>query len=81
MIILLNTYDLLDTVIDRFGENEVLYSMTDKNHFSISTKVEISKQFYSWVCGFGKKAVIKSPPDVVEDFKSFLLDINQMYEY
>lgn len=74
------TNDLLDVVVDRFGSNGATYIPADKNHFNVHIKVEVSNMFFSWICGFRKKATITSPPDVVEDFKTFLADINQKYE-
>lgn len=53
---------LLDTVIERFGtEAEVFYRPDDDTHFIVTADVEISDQFYGWICGFRKKAVIVSP--------------------
>ena len=74
------TNDLLDVVIDRFGANGAMYIPDDEKHFNIHVNVEVSNMFYSWICGFRKKATILNPPEVVEDFKTFLADINQKYE-
>ena len=74
------TKDLLDIVIDRFGANGASYTPDDDKHFKIRVNVEVSNMFYSWICGFRKKATILNPPEVVEDFKNFLADINQKYE-
>ena len=72
---------LLDTVIERFGTGaEVFYRPADDTHFIVSADVEISDQFYGWICGFRKKAVIVSPPDVVADFQKFLGDIQGRYQ-
>lgn len=45
----------------------------------MTADVEISDQFYSWICGFRKRAKIISPPEVVEDMKKFLEDIATEY--
>ncbi len=74
------TNDLLDTVVDRFGAHGAMYIPEGKNHFNIHVDVEVSNMFYSWVCGFRKKATIINPPEVVDGFKAFLADINQRYE-
>ena len=74
------TNDLLDTVIDRFGADDVFYTPTDDNHFTVSAEVEVSNMFYSWVCSFRKKATIVNPPEVVEGFQQFLNDIQGRYE-
>ncbi len=72
---------LLDTVVERFGTGaEVFYRPDDNTHFIVSADVEISDQFYGWVCGFRKKATIVSPPDVVADFQKFLDEIYGRYE-
>ena len=75
------TNNLLDTVIDRFGnEANVFYSKTDDGHFSVTTDIALSYQFYGWLCGFWKQAVITSPPEVVEGFRKYLAEINSKYE-
>ena len=72
---------LLDTVIDRFGTGgEVSYSSDGDSHFIVSADIEISDQFYSWVCGFRKKAVIISPQEVIDGMKTFLQDIQNRYQ-
>ena len=70
---------LLDTVVDRFGTKGAIYMKVDDNHFTVNVPIEISKQFFSWVCGFGKKAKIISPQNVVDDYKKFLDEIRSMY--
>jgi predicted DNA-binding transcriptional regulator YafY len=75
------TNNLLDTVIDRFGnEANVFYSKTDDGHFSVTTDIALSYQFYGWLCGFWKQAVITSPPEAVEGFRKYLAEINSKYE-
>ena len=71
---------LLDTVVDRFGIGNLQYINTDSRHFTVSLIVEVSNQFFGWLCGFGNRAVITSPPDVVEEFRAFLGKIREKYE-
>jgi len=72
---------LLDTAIERFGTApDVFYRSDDERHFVVTADVEISNQFFAWVCGFGKRAKIIWPSDVVEDMKEFLSGISGMYE-
>lgn len=72
---------LLDTVVDRFGTGgEVAYSSDGDSHFVVSADVEISDQFYAWICGFRKRATIISPPEVIDGMKNFLLDIQNRYQ-
>lgn len=70
---------LLDTVVDRFGTKSIQYSKIDDSHFSITAPVEISDQFFSWICGFGRKAKILYPDKVVSDFREYLDKIRNMY--
>ena len=71
---------LLDTAIERFGTApDVFYRPDGERHFVVTADVEISDQFFSWVCGFRKKAKIINPPDVVEGMKKFLSGIREMY--
>ena len=72
---------LLDTAIERFGmAPDVFYRPDGEQHFVVTADVEISDQFFSWVCGFRERAKIISPPDVVEDMQKFLKDIAGRYE-
>lgn len=71
--------DLLDSVIDRFGINDVKYTKVDGNSFSITEQIEISNQFFGWVCGFGEKAKITSPPKVEKRFKEYINSIRNLY--
>ena len=72
---------LLDKAIERFGTTpDVFYGPDDERHFVVTADVEISDQFFSWVCGFRKRATIINPPDVVEDMQKFLKDIAGRYE-
>ena len=71
---------LLDAVVDRFGTKGVLYSKTDETHFTISVPVEISDNFFSWLCQFGKKAKIVAPERVIEQFTEYLDKIRSLYQ-
>lgn len=73
--------DLLDTVIERFGtEHLTHYEADGKHHFTISTNVDISDQFYGWLCGFRNKVTIIEPEDVCDDMRKYLSEILEMYE-
>lgn len=75
------TNSKLDTIVERFGTgHDVFYMPEGDHHFIVSADIEISDQFYSWVCGFRKAAVILSPPDVVEGMEKFLKDIASCYK-
>lgn len=71
---------LLDTVVDRFGNDKrTMLSKVDENHFKITVPVEVSDQFFGWICGFGKKAVILEPQSVVDKFTTFVDGIRSKY--
>ena len=72
---------LLDTAIERFGTSpDVFYRQDDEKHFVVTADVEVSDQFFAWICGFGRRAKIVNPPDVVADMDKFLSKIKEMYE-
>jgi len=71
---------LLDSVIDKFGKKNVIYTQVDKGHFTVTANVEVSSQFYGWLCGFGNQAKILSPVSIVEDFKQFVDKMRGLYE-
>ena len=70
---------LLDAVVDRFGTKDVQYAKVDDTHFSVTAKVEISDQFFGWILGFGKKAKILYPEPVIDQFRSYMDRIREMY--
>ena len=70
---------LLDTVIDRFGTSGVKYYKADDKHFNVVVNVEISDQFFGWICGFGNKAKIIDPLKVKEQFAEYIEKIKKLY--
>lgn len=71
---------LLDTAIERFGTGkDVFYRPEDENHFVVTADVEVSDQFYGWLCGFGKRARIITPASAAEEYKAHLDKISTMY--
>jgi predicted DNA-binding transcriptional regulator YafY len=72
---------LLDTVVDRFGVGaNATYVPDDKNHFKVIADVEISPQFFGWICGFGNRVVIEKPQNVVEQFQKHIEKIQSKYK-
>ena len=70
---------LLDTVMDRFGiGGYTFYSKADDKHFIVSTDVEISDQFFGWLCGFGNRVRIETP-DVATAYAEYLDKIRKLY--
>lgn len=70
---------LLDAVVDRFGTKDAQYAKVDDKHFGITAKVEISDQFFGWLLGFGKKAKLLYPDDVIDQFRAYMDKIREMY--
>lgn len=72
-------HPLLDAVIDRFGTKDVQYAKVDDTYFGVTAKVEISEQFFGWILGFGSKAKLVYPDDVIAQFSGYLDRIREMY--
>lgn len=72
---------LLDTFVDRFGTQGVIYSKdADNKHFIVTVKVAVSDQFFGWLCGLGNKVKIISPSPIVEKFKNYLDKMRGLYD-
>ena len=72
---------LLDTVFDNFGVGfGAEFRPEGERHFVVTTDVAVSEQFYAWVCGFGAKAKIVAPEQVVKAFGKHLADIQKQYK-
>ena len=61
---------LVNVVIDRFGK-DITMVPDDEKHFTIHTDLEVSPQFFGWVCGPGKAVRILAPAEVVEEMGSY----------
>lgn len=58
---------LIGVIIDRFGR-DINIIKDGERHFRISTRINISPQFFSWIFGLEDKIQIISPQSVVEKF-------------
>ena len=63
--------DVIDSIIDRFGENIEITEAATEN-FRITVNVATSHIFYSWIFGFGGKVKILGPDAVREEYVSML---------
>ena len=85
-ITLLCDMRLLDVMVERFGLKNAVYRKVDGEHFSVSTKVEVSEQFYGWLTGFGTKVKLTDDSKsengwrVARLYKKYLDDISKMYD-
>lgn len=64
---------LIGVVMDRFGKEVDI--RPDGAFFKCRAKVTLSNQFYGWLAGIGKDAVILSPAYVKEEYKEHLTAI------
>lgn len=72
---------LLDTAIERFGTGKDVFYRPDGNeHFVVTADVEISDQFFAWVCGFGKRVKIIAPNETISMIKDFVCNIKSLYD-
>lgn len=72
---------LIDPVIDKFGVGfGAEYCPDSDNHFTVTAEVEVCDQFYAWMCGFGTKAKIVEPRNVVAEYREHLKTILSAYE-
>ena len=63
--------DLMDAIIDRFGEDVVTYA-NDMELFRVVVNVAVSHVFYSWVFGFWGKVKIKGPEHIRKEYVNIL---------
>lgn len=69
---------LAGVIIDRFGK-DVKMLKKDNDHFVATVKVAVSKQFLSWVMALGNSAKIVGPEKVVNQVKSELKRLVELY--
>lgn len=63
--------DVMDSIIDRFGEDVTTYA-NDMTSFRAIVNIAVSNVFYSWVFGFGGKVKIKAPENVKEAYSRMI---------
>lgn len=69
---------LAGVIIDRFGK-DVKMLKKDAEHFVVTVKVAVSKQFLSWVMALGNDAKIVGPENVVSQVKGELKRLIEQY--
>lgn len=65
---------LVGLVLDRFGREADIRPMTDRV-FRVRVKVAVSGQFFGWLSGIGREAVVISPAYVRTRYQEWLQDI------
>lgn len=69
---------MADAVLDQFSR-DVMLMPVDDGHFTVNALVETSPPFFAWLSTFGKSAKILDPQPVVEDMKTFIGKLSEMY--
>ena len=75
-ITLLCESTLMNSIIDRFGE-DVPTQIVDENHFGVETTVNLSSNFYGWVFASGGKMIITAPQEAVDGFQRMLKSFSE----
>ena len=70
--------ELVGPVIDRLGR-DVMLIPDGEEHFLLRADVVVSPQFYAWVFGFGGRAQILGPEDVVEGMRAHIREVATLY--
>lgn len=71
---------LLDSVIDKFGVGfGAEYRQDGDSHFVVSADVDVSNQFFGWMCGFGMMAQIIKPECLAKQYREHLSNIASVY--
>lgn len=65
---------LIGVVIDRFGK-DVEIRKKDAENFTVRVKVAVSGQFFGWMAGLGKEALILSDQGVKKQYETWLKEI------
>lgn len=69
---------LSGVVVDRFGSKAHIAEHDEKG-FVIEVDVQISSQFWSWLCGLGSDVRLLAPDDAIEALRKFLDSIRNIY--
>jgi len=70
---------LIDAVLDRLGRDAMLIPDGD-THFTVTSDIVVSPQFFGWICGFSDLAQILGPEDVVKQMKDHVKRIHTLYK-
>lgn len=71
--------ELLETMLDRFGEN-VRTQKVDDNHFLLRTNAAVSDGLAAWVLQFGGRVKVRMPNDLIYTVKMKAEEILKSYE-
>lgn len=66
---------LLNTMVDRFGTDDVVYQEGGKGFFTVTATVYVSDHFFGWLSSFGEQINIVSPSHVKNEYAVYLKKI------
>ncbi len=70
---------LVGAVLDRLGQESMIIPDGD-SHFTVTTDVIVSPQFFAWIAGFGPDAKIVSPESVVSQMREHIDSVAALYD-
>ena len=73
------TSDLESAMRERFGASPI-FVPEGKGSFHFDVPVCVSDQFYGWVCGFGGKVEVVSPPEVRDGLRKLNERLAKIHE-
>ncbi len=73
-------YSVIGKVIDRFGSDILITSVSD-DKFEITETVMTGSTFYSWLFNYEGKIKIVFPANVVEEFRGMLRKFDESLFY
>ena len=65
--------DVMDAIIDRFGEDVSTYAF-DMENFKVEVEAAVNKLFFMWIFGFEGKVIIRNPIDVKRQYEKMIFD-------
>lgn len=71
--------EMIGVVLDRFGADIAVRDISE-GQCRARVKVNVSSQFFAWLCGLGTKVKIAEPAEVAEDYRKYLKNIAKLYK-
>ena len=70
--------DLAGAVIDRFGLDTMLVPSRE-GYFTVTIPAAVNEPFFGWLCSFGDKVRLLSPPEAVEAMRKHTAKVFSVY--
>lgn len=70
---------LLNTMVDRFGTDDVVYQESGKGFFNVTATVYVSDHFFGWLSSFGEQINIVSPSRIKNEYAAYLKKISKWH--